>query len=178
VDVTEFADMSAPMLRLTEARYLFEQFKSARSADPNYGLFLLTVYFDSFLFGFISIEEMVDASTRDKLRKIGSFLFFKALRNISTHHIVLSSIKGKFERPICRIVSEGVGCDVEFSEQFFISPDKLRAIFHTVLRERPGERQTIEAAMKFLLLHEARGGKLMVVDLVQTAIADIESYVA
>jgi hypothetical protein len=166
------------MLRLTEARYLFDRFKSARNAKPNHGLFLLTVYFDAFLFCLVSIEEMVDTATRDKLRALPSFLFFKALRNIATHHSVLSGVKGKFSRPISRIVSVGVGCSVEFSEQFFLLPDKLRAIFDAVLQERPGQRRTIEAARNYLSQIEASGKQIMVVDLIQTVISEVEPHAA
>ena len=178
IAVTGFAEMSAPFLRLTEAKYLFDQFKHARNADPNYGLFLLTVYFDSLLFCFVSIEEMVDTSTRDKIRAIQSFAFFKALRNISTHHSVLSGLKGKFSRPISRIVSIGMGCNVEFSEQFFLVPDKIRVIFDAVLIERPGEKRTIESARNYLASLEATNTQIMLVDLIQAAITDIEPHVA
>lgn len=174
----QFAAMSAPMLRLTEARYLFDQFKSARNAEPNQGLFLLTVYFDAFLFCFISIEEMVDTATRGKLRAIPSFTFFKALRNIATHHSVLSGVKGKFARPISRIVSVGVGCNVEFSEQFFLLPEKLRAIFDAVLQERPGEKRTIEAARSYLSQLENTGKQIMLVDLTQAVVSEVEPHVA
>ena len=173
-----FAEMSAPMLRLTEAKYLFDQFKSARNAEQNHGLFLLTVYFDAFLFCLISIEEMVDDATRDKLRAIPAFLFFKALRNVATHHSVLSGVKGKFARPISRIVSVGIGCSVEFSEQFFLLPDKLRVIFDTVLQERPGERRTIEAARNYLSQLETSGRQIMIVDLIQAVVSEVEPHVA
>jgi hypothetical protein len=173
----QFAAMSAPLLRLTEAKYLFDQFKSARNAEPNHGLFLLTVYFDSLLFCLVSIEEMADTPTRKKLCAVPSFLFFKALRNITTHHIVLSGIKGKFERPISRIVSVGVGCQVEFSEQFFLLPDKLRNIFDSVLKERPYEKRTLDAAQSYLSQIEETGRQIMIVDLIQTVISEVEPHV-
>jgi hypothetical protein len=178
ISVDHFAEMSAPMLRLTEAKYLFEQFKSARNAEPNYGLFLLTVYFDSFLLCFASIEDMVDQPTRRKLRSVPSFVFFKALRNIATHHSVLSGLKGKFPRPISRLVSVGIGAPVEFSEQFFLLPDKLRNIFDAILMERPNQKRTIEAAQAYLAGLEAPGTKIMIVDLIQTAITEVEPHVA
>ncbi|MBN8947910.1 hypothetical protein ACVCL3_10780 [Rhodanobacter sp. UC4437_H4] len=174
----QFAEMSAPLLRLTEAKYLFEQFKSARNAEPNHGLFLLTVYFDSLLFCLISVEEMVDEKTRKTLRGLNSFLFFKALRNITTHHSVLSGVKGKFARPISRIVSVGVGCRPEFSEQFFLIPERLREIFDSVLAERPGERHTLQGARDYLDQLEATGTQIMLVETVQAAISEIEVHVA
>jgi hypothetical protein len=178
ISVTDFSDMSAPKLRLAETKHLFELFKTARNVEPNYGLFLLTTYFDSLLFCLISIEEMTDAETRSKLRSLESFLFFKALRNIATHHSVLSAIRGKFERPIARIVSVGIGAPVEFSEQFFLVPDRLERIFDSILLERPGEGRTIESARRYLSTLKARGGQIMVVDLVQGVINDIEPHVA
>jgi hypothetical protein len=173
----EFAEMSAPLLRLTESKYLFDQFKRSQNTDINYGLFLLTVYFDSLLFCFVSIEEMVDVATRDKLRSIQSFIFFKALRNISTHHSVLSGLKGKFTAPISRIVSIGIGCEVDFSEQFFVTPERLREVFDAILKERPREKRTIEGARNYLADLEAKGGHIMLVDLIQTAITDIEPHI-
>lgn len=173
----DFAEMSAPMLRLSEAKFLFEKFKEARSGAPNEGLFLLTVYFDAILFCLTSVEEMVDDETRQELRAIDSFLFFKALRNVATHHCVLSGLKGKFARPIARVVSFGVGCAVEFSEQFFFVPERLREVFDKVLAERPGERRTLESARRYLDRLEARGGNIMVVDAVESVIAEIEQKV-
>ena len=177
IPVNQFAKMSPALLRLSEARYLFDQFKSARNSEPNHGLFLLTVYFDAFLFCLVSIEEMVDTATRDKLRTTQSFIFFKALRNIATHHSVLSGIQGKFERPIARLVSVGVGCSVEFPEQFFLVPEKLKTAFDVVLQERPRERRTIEAARNHLSQLETSGREIMIVDLIQAAISDIEPHV-
>ncbi|PSD23139.1 hypothetical protein C7E13_12340 [Stenotrophomonas maltophilia] len=120
---------------------------------------------------------MVDEETRQKLRAIDSFLFFKALRNVATHHCVLSGLKGKFARPIARVVSVGVGCPVEFSEQFFFIPERLREVFNKVLAERPGERRTLESARRYLERLEARGGNIMVVDAVEIVIAEIEQNV-
>ncbi|MCH6485313.1 hypothetical protein MMG85_17310 [Pseudoxanthomonas sp. LH2527] len=174
----EFAEMSAPLLRFTEAKYLFEQFKSARNAEVNYGLFLLTAYFDSLLFCLVSVEEMVDESARKNLRSIKSFLFLKALRNITTHHSVLSGVKGKFPRPVSRIVSVGVGCRPEFSEQFVLIPERLREIFDKILAERRGEKHTLQGAREYLDQLEASGTRIMLVDTVQSAIAEIEPHVA
>ncbi|MDH4425601.1 MAG: hypothetical protein QE495_04060 [Acidovorax sp.] len=177
ITVTEFAEMSPPVLRLAEAHYLFAQFKSARNTE-NHGLFLLTVYFDALLFCSVSIEEMVDAATRDKLRSIPVFLFFKALRNIATHHSVLSGFNGKFTRPIARVVYAGVNCNVEFAEEFFLLPDRLKTIFDAVLQARPSERHTIDPARSYLAGLESTGNKIMIVDLIQSVISEVESHVS
>jgi len=178
IAVTEFSEMSAPRLRLEEVKHLFALFKTARNAEPNYGLFFLTVYFDSLLFCLVSIEEMVDTDTRDILRSLESFAFFKVLRNITTHHSVLSGIKGKFERPISRTVSVGIGCGVEFSEQFHLIPEKLEIIFDIILSERPSEKRTIENARNYLSTLKLTGKQIMVVDLTQAIIADIDPHIA
>ena len=177
IPASEFFDLSAPMLRLNEAKYLFEQFKSSRNAEINYGLFLLTTYFDSFLFCLISVEEMVEDETQKSLRNLDSFLFLKALRNISTHHSVLSGVKGKFPRPISRIVSVGVGCSPEFSEQFFLIPERLRDIFDKILSERPSEKYTLAGARRYLDQLESSGKKIMLVDTIHSALTEIEQHV-
>lgn len=146
ISAADFLEMNPAHVRLQETRQLFEHFKSARNAKPNCGLFLLTTYFDALLFCLVSIEEMVSVRTQRILRSLDSFLFFKALRNITAHHIVLSGIKGKFERPIARVVYVGIGCAPEFSEQFYVISERLEAILDAVLAERPGERGTIEGA--------------------------------
>lgn len=178
VSATEFQEMSPARVRLLEAQQLFEHFKSARNAKPNHGLFLLTTYFDALLFCLVSVEEMVSPETRQELRSLDSFLFFKALRNITTHHIVLSGIKGKFERPIARVVAVGVGCTPEFSEQFFVIPEQLEAIFSAVLVERPRERATIEGARRHLASLVAQEHKqILLVGLVDNVLREVELHV-
>lgn len=174
ISVTEFSAMSAPELRLNEVKYLFECFKAARNSAPNCGLFLLTVYFDSLLFCLVSIEEMVDQATKDRLRALSSFSFCKALRNITGHHSILSSSNGKFERPVSRIVSVGVGCSVDFAEQFVLLPEKLEVVFDRILAERAGERKTIEKARNYLVSLRGKQGDILLVDAIQSAITEIE----
>jgi hypothetical protein len=178
VPAAEFIELSPARVRLLESRHLFEQFKLARNSKPNHGLFLLTTYFDALLFCLVSVEEMVPADTRQRLRSLDSFLFFKALRNITTHHIVLSGAKGKFERPIARVVSVGVGCTPDFSEQFYVIAEQLEAIFDAVLIERPGERTTIEGARRYLASVVAQGDTpIMLVGLVGGVLAEVERHV-
>jgi hypothetical protein len=178
VSAAEFIEMSPARVRLQETRQLFEHFKSARNSKPNHGLFLLTTYFDALLFCLVSIEEMVPVDTRHRLRSLDSFLFFKALRNITTHHIVLSGAKGKFERPIARVVSVGVGCTPEFSEQFYVIPEQLEAIFVAVSIERPRDRATIEGARRYLASVVAQGDKpIMLVAMVDGVLSEVERHV-
>ncbi|MBI2398448.1 MAG: hypothetical protein HYV17_11685 [Xanthomonadales bacterium] len=175
VSVSDFAGLSAAQLRLEEAKHLFELFEAAQDAEPNYGLFLLTTYFDSLLFCLVSIEEMVDAQTKYKLNSLGSFKFFKALRNIATHHSVLSGVQGKFDRPIARIVSVVGSSKDTPSEQFYVMPDKLESIFASILRLRKQEEPTIDAARAFLQVLKSRGERILVADLIRSVIADVET---
>lgn len=174
---SDFSDMSPAQLRLAEAKYLFECFKGSRDTHPDQGLFLLTVFFDSFLFCLVSIEEMVEDETRNRLRALDSFMFFKALRNITTHHSVLSGVKGKFERPISRVVSIGYGCEGQFGAQFFLIPEKLEKIFGHILIERKGQKKTIEMARGHLSTLTAIGGTIMLVDVIEGVISDIEQHI-
>lgn len=178
ISAADFLELTPAQLRLAETRHLFELFKAARNAEVNYGLFLLTTYFDALLFCLVSIEEMIPADRRVALRSVDSFIFFKALRNIATHHSVLSGIKGKFERPISRLVSVGVGSTPAFSEQFFLVPDKLEVIFDSVLQERPSERRTIEIARRYLSSLRQGERDIMIVDVVDEVISEVTPYVA
>ena len=178
IPAADFLEMSPAYVRLQETRQLFDDFKSARNAKPNHGLFLLTTYFDALLFCLVSVEEMVPVQIRQVLRSLDSFLFFKALRNITTHHIVLSGFKGKFERPIARVVSVGVGCTPELSEQFYVIPERLEAIFDAVLAGRPSERGTIEGARRYLASVVAQGNKqILLVALIDGVLSEIEQHV-
>jgi hypothetical protein len=89
ISAADFSEMSPAQLRLAETNHLLNLFKAARNAEVNYGMFLLTTYFDSILFCFASIEEMVAPECKDTLRSLDSFVFFKALRNIATHQCPL-----------------------------------------------------------------------------------------
>jgi hypothetical protein len=178
ISAADFLEMSPAELRLAETNHLFHLFKESRNAEVNYGMFLLTTYFDALLFCFVSIEEMVDTTRKEQLRSLDSFMFFKALRNIATHHSVLSGIKGKFERPISRIVSVSVGGTVPFSEQLFLVPEKLEAIFSSILLERPSERRTIDVARRHLAALKEAGGDIMLVDVIEAAVAEATPHVA
>lgn len=175
VTASEFSTMSAPELRMSEVRYLFDRFKAARNSQPNCGLFLLTVYFDSLLFCVISIEEMVEPGTRRELRSLNSFSFLKALRNITGHHSILSSSSGKFDKPVSRVVSVGVGCTPEFSEQLVLRPEKMKAVLQALIAERPQERYTVEKARQHLAALQENGSDLFLVKIIEEAIAEVES---
>lgn len=179
ISVTDFTCLTPAALRLAEARFLFERLKDSGRADHDSTLFLMTTYFDSFLFCLVSIEEMITDTQRDSIRSIPVFRFFKALRNITTHHSVLTGIKdSKFPRPITRIVSIGVGCQVDDAAKFCVIPEKLHFIFDEIVKERPGERKTIEFARAFLNDLSDSGRDILVADLMQLAITEIEPHVS
>jgi hypothetical protein len=91
---------------------------------------------------------------------------------------VLSGIKGKFERPVARLVSVSVGGTVPFSEQLFLVPEKLEAIFSSILQERPHELRTIEVARRHLEALKGCEGDIMLVDVIEAAIAEVTPHVA
>lgn len=102
----QLSQISPAALRLAEADFVLRMFREATKARHDETRFLLTTYFDAFLFCYVSIEEMVEeASLKSKIQAIPIFSFFKALRNIATHHCVLSGVKGKF-RLLLRALSK------------------------------------------------------------------------
>lgn len=178
LSVTEFAELSPSRLRLKEAEFFLEQLKHAGTVDHNKTLFLMTAYFDAFIFCYVSIEEMLSDDKKDKLRSLGVFRFFKALRNISMHHSILTGIKdSKFERPIGRVLHYGVGCKVTETAKFFLLPNKLNAIFDALLIERPKEKYTIEPAREFLNEVSQTNEQIFLVALMQQAMFEAELQV-
>ena len=179
ISVEDFVHLTPAALRLAEVKFIFERFKDSGKADHNSTLFLMTTYFDAFLFCLVSIEEMTSGTERDTIRELKVFRFFKALRNITTHHSVLTGIRdSKFPRPIARIVSIAVGCQVEDAAKFFVIPEKLHFIFDEIVKERPREKRTIDSARDFLVELSNSGKDILVAELMQLAIAEIEPHVA
>src|SRR6056297_1906356 len=166
ISVIDFTHLTPTELRLAESKHLYEQFRESGRADHDQTLFLMTMFFDSFLFCLISIEEMTSVAKKDLLRETQIFRFFKALRNISTHHSILTGLKdNKFPRPIARVVSLGVRTGVEDAAKFYIIPEKLSHIFDEVVKERPRERKTIDSARAFLNTLDASEDLIYVADL-------------
>jgi hypothetical protein len=115
----------------------------------------MVCYFDSFLFSIVSVEEMVDATTKETLRNIDVFRFVKALRNITGHHSVLAGQQSgtKFIRPFNRHIVDGD--DRHASSNLAISYDNFRTIFNAVEAEWPREKPTLDVARSFLSKIEA-----------------------
>ncbi len=116
---------------------------------------------------------MVEQERKKALLAIDSFLFLKALRNIATHHCVLSGIKGKFERPVVRLISVGVGTTVPFAEQFILVPEKLEIIFSAILSARRREARTIDGARRYLATLQLTGEDIFLVNVVEEALTDV-----
>jgi hypothetical protein len=83
--------LTSAQLRLEEAKYLYMQFRTS-CGPPTDTYFLMAVYFDSYLFSLISVEDILPAG-KDEVRNVPEFAFLKALRNISAHHSVLAVLR-------------------------------------------------------------------------------------
>ena len=176
IDVKRF---SPPALRFEQSKRFLSLFNHA--SRPNGDCwFDMVMFFDAFLFSFVSIEEMVPKSTRAQLQGIESFKFFKALRNITTHHSVIAgaSPEAKFPRPLVRSISLSIGADETTPVAFRLKPDILRFIFDEVLKERPGEKKTIDQARAYLSRLESTGGNIYFQDLMEAALSDMAAHVA
>jgi hypothetical protein len=169
--VEQLSKLSPAEARLAESSFVLEKFAEASKASHNETLFLLTAYFDAFLFCYISIEEMVDdAHLKSRIQGIPIFAFFKALRNIATHHCVLAGVQGKFPSPIARIVKIG-GRE---NAVFCVVPDKVEYIFSEIIKIFPRESKTIESARKFLASRVAQGGDILVYELMRAAVESVK----
>ncbi|PKM04299.1 MAG: hypothetical protein CVV16_05440 [Gammaproteobacteria bacterium HGW-Gammaproteobacteria-6] len=175
IPADQFATLSPAALRLAEAQFVLEKFSEASLARHNDTLFLLTTYFDAFLFCFVSIEEMVESpEKKTAIQAIPIFSFLKALRNIATHHSILSGVNGKFPRPIVRIVSIGAPDNAVFC----VIPEKIEFIFSEILKIRPREKRTIDTARLFLDSRIAIGGDILLKELLFSAIESVRPHVS
>lgn len=175
IPADQFSNMSAAALRLAEAQFVLEKYSEASRAPHNETLFLLTTYFDAFLFCFVSIEEMVgDAQKKKAIQAIPIFTFIKALRNIATHHSILSGVNGKFPRPFARIVSIGASENAVFR----IIPERLEFIFSEILKDRPHEKKTMDAARSYLDSRISIGGDILLKEILDSAIESVRPHVS
>ena len=175
----DMASLSPAEIRLKQSAAFLAHFNHA--SRPNHDCwFEMSMYFDAFLFCFVSIEEMVDSQKKKVLQKAPSFRFFKVLRNISTHHSILTGASpgSKFPRPLTRYIPETIGAPETEQVEFRIKPDVLRSIFDQVAIEVQRERANIEAAKGFLASLEANGGHIHIRHVMQKAIDEASSNVA
>lgn len=110
MDMTEqeISTSEPAYLRFNESQYLHDCFVDS-CGPPRDSYFKMIVYFDAFLFTFISIEEIVTDEKKMILNNLSVFKFLKAARNITTHHSVLAAPNQarEFERPFSRIIQDG-----------------------------------------------------------------------
>lgn len=154
----DMALLSPAAIRLKQSAAFLAHFNHA--SRPNHdSWFEMSMYFDAFLFCFVSIEEMVDSQAKIALEETPSFRFFKALRNIAAHHSILSgaSPTSKFPRPLTRMLPATCGSPETEPVEFKLRPDVLRQIFESVSSSRKSERKNIEAANAYLTSLEGAG---------------------
>lgn len=175
IDVSK---LSAPALRLAQAEHFFTLFKEA-SRPGGDCWFDMAMYFDALLFCFVSIEEMVPADVKIHLRSVGSFKFFKALRNITAHHSIIAgaSPAAKFPRPVVRYIPESLGAPEMEPVELKLKPDTLRAILDEIFKLHESDKWTIKAARVYLDELEATGQPIFIRQVVTLAIADMRQFV-
>ena len=175
----DMASLSPAEIRLKQSTAFLAHFNHASRANHDCW-FEMSMYFDAFLFCFVSMEEMVDSQAKNALQNTPSFRFFKVLRNISTHHSILSgaSPKSKFPRPLTRYIPETSGAPETEQVEFRLKPDVLRSIFDQVAVEVKHERANIEVAKDFLASLEVNGGHIHIRHVMQKAIDEASSNVA
>ena len=142
---TELSKTNPSQLRLKEAEFFRQKFVEA-SGPPKSSYFQMIAYFDAFLFCAISIEEMVSTAQKDKLNSEDIFKFFKAARNLTTHHSILAAPKQKSQylRPHSRTISISIGGNSEGSSaRFRVAIEKFRQVFNTASTNYPRSKKGI-----------------------------------
>jgi hypothetical protein len=126
------------------------------SCGPHEDYFSMVCYLDAFLYTLVSIEEVVNKSIRDLLHQKDIFLFLKALRNTSAHHIVLGiGLKdSKFSHPISRDLTVDES-PYTFSE-LRLNFSELRQIFDTIEQTLPREKKTFDGARRYMAALESQ----------------------
>jgi hypothetical protein len=175
----KMAALTTAQLRYCEAEYFYSQF-TANCGPPRDSYFKMVCYFDAFLFALVSIEEMIDDSVKERLRKIDVFLFVKALRNITMHHSVLAARQpgGKFERSFNRHISEILGGAPEASSKLAIRYDIFRGIFDAIEVERPAEKYTLNAARDYLSKIESQAQPIFLDSVLLDALSAVKAFIA
>lgn len=172
IDISQY---TPPALRLAQAKHCLDLFNHASKPNDDCW-FDMAMYFDAFLFCFVSIEEMVPKAIKEQIQTIESFKFFKALRNITTHHSIIAgaSPAAKFPKPLVRSIPMSIGTIETDPVEFKLKPDVLRLIFDEILKVRPYDRKTIDPARNFLNALEVDGQSIYIRHVMDTAIEDIE----
>lgn len=156
----EIRNSEPSKLRYKEAIYLRTQFVRY-CGPPQDSYFHMIVYLDTFLFCFVSIEELISLDKKRQLNQIPVFKFLKACRNVTAHHSILAAPNqaGQFIRPFSRAISElNLGApDATAFTRLIIEVERFRQIFSLVALRWPSEQSTLEAAEAYLIDLEAKG---------------------
>ena len=149
--------------RFHEAKTLYENFLQS-CAPPHDSHFHMITYFDAFLFLYVSIEEMVDKNTKNKLHQLNVFSFLKAARNVTTHHSILAfpNQRRGFERPLSRHISNGETGNI--SAKFRVRSEKFREVFDLAGKRFPRGEEGFRKGWKYLENLEARKGDIFLED--------------
>lgn len=163
---------SPEKLRLKHARYFAEKYKF-HSGPPQDRYWLMIAYFDAFLFSLTSISEMTKETIKSQLLQLAIFRFFKTLRNISTHHSVLTVTlpNAKYTRPFGR--KAGGAGPISF-ERLFLRFDALREIFILHVLENKSDEKNVEFACSYLVTLAARDATIYIDDLMFEALDAVE----
>ncbi|HOD62389.1 MAG TPA: hypothetical protein PKG96_09865 [Bacilli bacterium] len=174
----QMSTLKTVQLRYHEAEYFYSQF-IIHSGPPYDSYFKMVCYLDAFLSSLVSIEEMVNKCDQKRLRKIDLFRFIKALRNIAVHHCVFAAPQpeAKFERPFFRHLSDSIGGEQESSSKLAIKYDVLREIFKSIEAERKNEKETLEAAQRYLSKLESRPQPVYIDLVLHDALNEVKAFV-
>ena len=160
LDEVTISTIDPAILRHEEAIYLCSEFLS-HCVSPKESTFHMITYLDSFLFCFISIEEMVSDEDKILLKKSPIFNFLKAARNVTAHHVILAAPKQKdnFKYPFFRSVRVSLNLRTGHkSGQTILRLNiiQFRETFSTA-SEHPRGKSTLKLAEPYLKIKESTG---------------------
>jgi len=161
MDEQQISKSEPVYLRFQEAKNLYENFIYSCS-PPHDSYFHMITYFDAFLFLYVSIEEMIDEHTKNRLNQLDVFKFLKAARNITTHHSVLAAPnqRGEFERPFSRIIDDGnTGIA---SARLRVKIGKFREIFNLAAQKFPRGKKAFQGSEEYLQRIEVAGDDIFI----------------
>lgn len=110
---------------------------------------------------------------KKKLKAKDVFKFFKAARNVTTHHSVLAAPKqkGQYVRPFSRLVSEGV----QSSARLRITTQEFLSVFSVAAKNWPSSKKGFQDAKPYLKILERRGSEeIFLEDVMEEGIRIVE----
>ena len=160
IDEHEISKTDPAFFRYLEAKYLCGRFLDS-CGPPRDSYFQMILYFDAFLFCFVSIEEMVSPEKKKELNQLDIFKFFKAARNVTTHHSILAAPfqKNGFVRGLSRDIYESTGGSQPIaSARFKVNTENFRRIFSTAANRWSNGKRVFQKGKAYLNRIEANGG--------------------